>query len=277
MPGPLTAAILGFELAMMLAGVVLCWRLGLSPAARRQRPPAALAPWNVPSTEFLSFLLCVVGGWLMGGMASLLAASSLGLTGQAFKVFGGSGQPLGLLAGAAIGLRQFRGAAALEPPPVRRTPGVFISGVVTFLIALPVLSLTSLTWRWLLRLVGLPGERQELVDMFARPDSPVILAALILLATVVAPIGEEFAFRAGLFRFMRTRVSRWLALLAPGVFFAAVHGNFASFAPLVALAVIFSLAYERTGQIGTAIVAHTLFNLNTIMLVFSGIDKLTAS
>lgn len=37
------------------------------------------------------------------------------------------------------------------------------------------------------------------------------------------------------------------------------------------LAVIFSLAYERTGHIGTPIVAHALFNLNTVLLILSGI------
>ena len=271
MPGPFTLAIIGFEFALLLAGAVLCVRLGLS----QRRTPPALAAWNVPLSDFLNFLLYVIGGWLVGGMGSLLAATSFGLKGQALHVFAGGGQPIGLLAGAAVGLRQFRGAAAPDAPPVGPAPGVFVSGVVTFLISLPIILVLSLTWRLLLRLVGLPTERQELVDLFARPDSSLILGVLIILATIVAPIGEELAFRAGFFRFLRTRVSRWLALLAPAVLFAVVHGNFAGFAPLLALAVIFSLAYERTGQIGTSIVAHALFNLNTIMLVFSGIDKLT--
>ena len=37
--------------------------------------------------------------------------------------------------------------------------------------------------------------------------------------------------------------------------------------PLIALAVVFSLAYERTGKIGTTMVAHALFNLNASVLV----------
>ena len=43
-----------------------------------------------------------------------------------------------------------------------------------------------------------------------------------------------------------------------------------SLLPLVALAVVFCLAYERTGMIGTTIVAHALFNLNTMLLVAMG-------
>jgi membrane protease YdiL (CAAX protease family) len=40
---------------------------------------------------------------------------------------------------------------------------------------------------------------------------------------------------------------------------------------LVALGIIFSLAYERTGRIGTTIIAHGLFNLNTIILILCGV------
>jgi membrane protease YdiL (CAAX protease family) len=61
------------------------------------------------------------------------------------------------------------------------------------------------------------------------------------------------------------------------VLFASLHVNWrtweglTSFVPLVLLAIMFSLAYERTGNIGTPIVAHALFNLNTIVLIFSGV------
>jgi hypothetical protein len=37
------------------------------------------------------------------------------------------------------------------------------------------------------------------------------------------------------------------------------------------LAVFFSLAYERTGQLGTAVVAHACFNLNTLLVLFAGL------
>ena len=71
--------------------------------------------------------------------------------------------------------------------------------------------------------------------------------------------------------------TRAAALLLPAIFFASLHVNWTtlvglpSLAPLVVLAVIFSLAYERTGTIGTAIVAHALFNLNTILLILAGV------
>ena len=52
-------------------------------------------------------------------------------------------------------------------------------------------------------------------------------------------------------------------------------GGLSSLPPLVLLAVIFSLAYERTGRIGTPIVAHALFNLNSVLVILSGISEVT--
>jgi hypothetical protein len=43
-----------------------------------------------------------------------------------------------------------------------------------------------------------------------------------------------------------------------------------SLVPLTVLAVVFCVAYERTGLIGTTIVAHALFNLNTFVQVAAG-------
>ena len=102
---------------------------------------------------------------------------------------------------------------------------------------------------------------------------------MIVLAVVVAPLTEELVFRAGLFRFLRGRVPRWLALVGPSLVFAMLHVDWstlqglASLAPLVVLAVVFSLAYERTGHIGTPIVAHACFTLNTIFVILSGAAK----
>jgi membrane protease YdiL (CAAX protease family) len=64
---------------------------------------------------------------------------------------------------------------------------------------------------------------------------------------------------------------RWLALLLPSVLFAGLHANLASFVPLALLGVVFSLAYERTGRIAVPIIAHALFNLNTIVLILAGV------
>ncbi|MFA5056810.1 MAG: CPBP family intramembrane glutamic endopeptidase, partial [Opitutaceae bacterium] len=52
-----------------------------------------------------------------------------------------------------------------------------------------------------------------------------------------------------------------------------LHANWVSFLPLCVLGVIFAMAYERTGRIAVPMLAHALFNLNTLLLVLSGIGS----
>jgi hypothetical protein len=53
--------------------------------------------------------------------------------------------------------------------------------------------------------------------------------------------------------------------------FAALHGNWVSSLPLFVLGLVFAAAYERTGRIAVPMLAHALFNLNTLLLVLCGV------
>ena len=138
---------------------------------------------------------------------------------------------------------------------------------------LPSLAVVGLLWQNILNALGVVIEQQDLIDIFAEEESPALLILMTLLAITLAPITEELIFRGGIFRYMRTRTPRWVALLVPALLFGALHANLASFVPLVALGIILSLAYERTGSIIVPIVAHGLFNLNTILLILGGVNS----
>lgn len=275
MPTSLRYFAAAVEIGLAATGGVLLWRLALSPAARRQRPAPRLAEWNGPATDFLMFISLVMIGSFVAVMTAGMLARPLGIRGDAATVLNGAGAQLGMLAG--VALYRGRTEQLLRVNPLSRLLEVLPSGGATFLISLPLLLATAATWEFALDRLGLPTARQDLIGMFANADSPWQLAAMIGLAVVIAPLTEEYVFRAGLFRFLRTHLPRWLALLLPASIFASLHVNWstlqglASLAPLVVLAVVFSIAYERTGRIGTCVVAHALFNLNTILVIFSGL------
>lgn len=261
------------EIGLAFIGAMLAWRLFLRPSARASRAPAQLTPWVTTLPDFLVFVVFVVCGSAAAALFAGHFSKSLDLRGDAVTVVTGAGAQLGMLAGACIyWARPDHGRPTSTGPT-----SVLISGAVTFLVSLPFLLLSANLWELLLKQFKLPTERQSLVGMFANADSPVLLGIMIVLAVVIAPLTEELVFRAGLFRFLRGRVPRWIALAGPGVIFASLHVNWVtlegltSLVPLVVLAVMFSLAYERTGNIGTPIVAHALFNLNTVLLIFSGV------
>jgi membrane protease YdiL (CAAX protease family) len=208
--------------------------------------------------------------WLAvcGGIAAQLGATAIlrwrHFSSDAQLIIANAALEFGLLAG--IGIFRVRYATA-EPRADLPVGGVLRSGLATFLVAMPLVVGVGLVWQALLTACGLPIERQDMIGRLARAESPFLLIAMIALATVTAPMVEELIFRAGFFRFCRTRLPRWAALLAPACLFAALHQNLATFAPLVALGIVFSLAYERTGRIGTAMVAHGLFNAHTVALI----------
>lgn len=261
------------EIALAIAGAVLLWRLFLRPTARAVRPPVPLSHWETTAPDFLLFIVFVLCGSFACALFAGLLSKGFGFRGDAATVVAGAGAQLGMLAGACVyWSRPGRGR-----PETVGSSSVLLSGAVTFLVSLPFLLLSANVWEVILKLFNLPTERQSLIAMFANAESPLLLAIMILLAVIIAPLTEELVFRAGLFRFLRGRVPRWVALAAPGLVFASLHVNWStlegltSLAPLVVLAVMFSLAYERTGNIGTPIVAHALFNLNTVLLIFSGV------
>jgi len=263
------------ELSLALAGAVLLWRLGLSPTARINRRAPLLPPWNARVSDFLVFLFYVLAGSFLAALASGALVKQLPLRGDEVTVFNGAAAQLGMLAG--VGAFWLRPGELRPPDRPRMGPGIFKSGAVTFLIALPVLMVTAKAWEVFLQICGLPTERQDLIGMFANAESPWLLVIMLALAILIAPLTEELVFRAGLFRYFRTRMPRAIALIVPAIFFATLHVNWetlqglSSLAPLTVLAMVFSIAYERTGQIGTSIVAHALFNLNTVLLIFSGV------
>ncbi len=266
----------GLELAFALAGAILLWRLVLSPSARAARVPARLKPWVAPAPDFAIFLLFVLAGFFIGPTVGSLIARALELRGDTLSAFLGAGAQFGMLAGAAL--------YWTRPEHAASAPALFhrddlAAGAATFLIAMPVLIAVQNSCEALLKLLGLPTEKQELIGMFANADSAWLLASMLSLAIVIAPLAEELVFRAGFFRYFHARLPRWAALLIPAVIFGVPHVNWqtlqglSAFVPLIVLAVIFSLAYERTGRLGTSIVAHALFNLNTVILIFSGAAK----
>jgi membrane protease YdiL (CAAX protease family) len=269
MPALFTQIAVGLELSLLLSGAWLTWRLVLSPSARAERKPPVLAAWEISLADFFLFLWFVI----IGGLAVQIGASQIfkrtSLDAEQRLIFVGGAFHFGMLAGMAA-FRLFVRRPKPTAPLVTLHPA--ISGAATFLISLPAVALVSFAWQALLELCGIPAEKQDLIDLFANAKSPGLLLFMAALATLIAPVTEELLFRHGLFRYARTRLPRWAALGLPACLFGALHANLASFAPLVTLGLIFSLAYERTGRIGTTMVAHALFNLNTIVLILSGVS-----
>ena len=271
---PINIAVVIAEGGLLLAGVLLLWRHVFSRTARTATGPSALPAWNVTLSDFLLFAFLIVAGGLFAGFVSGLVLNRFTLPTDTKTILNSAAFQLGLLIGPALLPLNLPHHPLL--PPLKRNS--LSSGIVTFLVALPIVTLVNVGWQAVMDYFGIPAEQQDLLRMFNEATDPVLVTTMAILAVLIAPITEELLFRATLFRYLRTRTPRWIALLLPGTIFASLHVNWAtldglaSLLPLITLAVIFSIAYERTGQIATAMIAHALFNLHTIALLLSGVS-----
>jgi CAAX protease family protein len=82
---------------------------------------------------------------------------------------------------------------------------------------------------------------------------------------VVAPVAEEFIFRFFLYGVIRRYLGRSIGLIVSALLFAAVHVHLPSFAPLFALGICFTLAYEWSGSLLVSMTMHAIFNAITLL------------
>jgi len=145
-------------------------------------------------------------------------------------------------------------------------------GMAYLLGALPLILIAGLLWGATLHLVQQLGIDIELplqqpILLFQSIDSPVEFGLLFVLAVIVAPVAEEFVFRAGVYRFLKGKMRVPLAMLISGLLFGLIHFNIQSFAGLVVVGIALSYVYESTKNIKVPIIFHALFNLNSIIWI----------
>lgn len=106
-------------------------------------------------------------------------------------------------------------------------------------------------------------ETQSLPDELGA-DGPLLnVLAVVVLITVVAPLGEELFFRGFFFGSLRNWRGPWLAALITGLVFGGVHAGSSPVGYLVPLAILgigLCLLYEWTGSLYPSIALHALNN-----------------
>ena len=250
-----------------------------------------LPPWNISFTSFATGVLCIL---LSGMLAVALARGAL-----AFFPVLTTDTTLAMIVNMGILHACFVGGAwtaavvirsapdwlsdAASPPEASTAPSapypgsIWAAGLVTFLITIGLVYPLGRLIQWAMLWRGIKIDTQVQITTLTKADSWGAVAVFSFFAIVMAPIGEELIFRGGLFRFLRTRLPRWLALIVPATVFALLHvdwetrAGISALPSLTLLAVIFSVAYERTGKIAVPIIAHALFNLHTVTLVLLGV------
>ena len=263
---PTQISVLALESLLVLAGII-AW-------IRQPREHVKPLDWGAPLTDTLMLLWAVMLSAFLGQLAGAMMLKFLPATSgnaQAVQAIIIVVTTDGAAIAAWLAVHAFlRGGGQPLPVsiegPLRLGP-TSTQGGVAFLRVLPVVMATGLAWGTVIHALGLPETQQGIVDIFEETSSAIAIAGLALVAVVLVPIAEELVFRAGLFRVLAAKYGRWPGILISSAVFAAIHMSWLGFAPLFGLGIVFCLAYERSRNIAVPMIAHGLFNLNSILLI----------
>ena len=102
------------------------------------------------------------------------------------------------------------------------------------------------------------------------PDGKSWALSFLLLASVLAPVGEEILFRGWIYTSLRASFGVVAAMIVVSIFFALAHWERTHLYALAVFPVGLGLAYirERTDSIKASIVVHGLYNGFAAALLF---------
>ena len=115
-------------------------------------------------------------------------------------------------------------------------------------------------------------EEQQAVQALRIAVRRVDRIALGSVTILLAPVAEEVLFRGILYPWIKQAGFPRLALWTTSLAFAAMHLNLVIFLPLLVLALILTLLYEKTNNLLAPITAHALFNAMNFATLYL-IDK----
>ena len=116
--------------------------------------------------------------------------------------------------------------------------------------------------------VSMKPEEQRAVQVLRTAASWGQRGILGGITILLAPVAEEVFFRGILYAAVRQAGFPRLALWGTAALFGLIHFNLLTFLPLMALALVLALLYDRTNNLLAPIAAHSLFNAMNFGLLY---------
>jgi membrane protease YdiL (CAAX protease family) len=255
----LLGAVYGGGLLLALAGLGFGLYLILRPSQAQPLPTYQLSGRAV---------LIVLLGWFLTLMA---AGPAVGIVLGLFPFLRPLALPLVYGLHASLGLAYLCRAEGIDLGTLWRrvtpgSPGRAAAGFGFFALAFAAVMVVALALAPLLRHAESP--QKELLDLMVHLKGPFVVTMVFLTVAVVAPVFEELLFRGFLLPWLGQRLAPvlgnrggwFLALVITAVTFGAMHMQPWGLPTLSTLGLVLGLAYVRTGNLGTAILVHGLWN-----------------
>jgi membrane protease YdiL (CAAX protease family) len=139
-------------------------------------------------------------------------------------------------------------------------------GVSAYIGLVPVFFIVTVATAIIFKVLNIPVEPQEVVEIFREEKSLPSLISLGIFTSFFGPLMEEIFFRGFVYGALKSKIGISGAILGSATFFAYVHANLASFMPILSFGILLAYLYEKTGSLVSSITAHILHN--SLMLAF---------
>ena len=264
-------AVTAYGIMAVVGGVLLLIGLvGLAIVAIRVKRWLPPERYRGPSI-FVILLIVLVAGNLASGVFLLDDLGALA-TGGELPALSGSVllllTPLAFVAASALFILLPDALAGFRLTDGRRTLANIVAGVLLGIAAWGLVAVLSLGVEWVARQTGQSVEGQQMVaDLLA--NVPPIVA--VLAAGLIVPFGEELFFRGMVMSAWEREYGPRRALVGSAVLFTAIHvpdGGVLIVAPILALALVLGIAYQRTRSLPLVVALHGSFNaISTLLLI----------
>ena len=220
-----------------------------APDASSQVPGAAAwKPWKV----VIAFVAVV--GLALAGRATVASSGEGPLLGIAIALM--------LLSVAPVGLALL--LANVDATPTARDFGLvrprFVRALALMFAVLIGLMAMFVLWSAAL---GLDEDAGTPLAERLGTEGTLNVLILVVVLTVLGPLGEEFLFRGYIFRALRNWRGLWPAAITAGVVFTATHSGWlplASAVPVTLFGIGMCLLYHWTGSLYPCIAVHAIMN-----------------
>ena len=116
---------------------------------------------------------------------------------------------------------------------------------------------------------------QPIARLILEIESPGQLWLPLVLAVVLAPLGEEVFFRGFFYPVLRRYLGVAWGIIGSSLFFGLMHLDLFRFIPLVIGSMMLTWLYEKTNSLYTSIIAHGTWNAMMIFILVISENQLT--
>jgi len=141
----------------------------------------------------------------------------------------------------------------------------FLQGVGGYLVALPLVVVISLVnqqiWQG-------QGGSNPLLFLAIEANNGWVVLIFFITACLAAPFYEEILFRGFLLPSLTAYFPAWGAIILSGFLFALAHLNLSEVLPLTTLGIILGFVYQRSRNLYSSMLLHSLWNTGTLLSLF---------